>query len=75
VALFSMLFQGLNPAQLALFWMLITKNSYNQKGHYRIKRKSLNEYLESKKVIPVVKQSKPKKATSNFPKVKNHLGL
>ena len=46
-----------------------------QRGHYRIKRSSLNKYLEAKKVKPLpdepVRISRPRQ----FPKVKNHLGL
>lgn len=44
-----------------------------QKGHYRIKKQALNQYLESKKVIPL--QEKPRICTKRFPKVKNYLGL
>ena len=46
-----------------------------QRGHYRIKRKSIDNYLESKKVRPLPEPSKRKAHTRHFPKVKNHLGL
>ena len=46
-----------------------------QRGHYRIKRKSLDEYLAGKKVRPLPEPSKRKPHTRQFPKVKNHLGL
>jgi excisionase family DNA binding protein len=46
-----------------------------QRGHYRIKRSSLNKYLEAKIVKPIpdepIRISRPRQ----FPKVKNHLGL
>ncbi|MBW1791654.1 MAG: helix-turn-helix domain-containing protein [Deltaproteobacteria bacterium] len=46
-----------------------------QRGHYRITRSSLNQYLESKKVEPL--SDKPIRITRSrqYPKVKNHLGL
>ena len=46
-----------------------------QRGHYRIKRKSIDEYLAGKKVKPLSDSSKRKPQTRHFPKVKNHLGL
>jgi hypothetical protein len=45
-----------------------------RKGHYRVKRSSLNQYLESKKVRPFPKQSN-RSRSRRIPKVKNHLGL
>jgi excisionase family DNA binding protein len=52
-----------------------TNGHIAQRGHYRIKRSSLNKYLEAKKVNPMpdepIRVSLPKR----FPKVKNHLGL
>jgi excisionase family DNA binding protein len=52
-----------------------TNGHIAQRGHYRIKRSSLNKYLEAKKVNPIpdepVRISRPRQ----FPKVKNHLGL
>jgi hypothetical protein len=46
-----------------------------KKGHYRVKRSSLEQYLESKKVRPhrnrAIITSHPKR----FPRVKNHLRL
>ena len=52
-----------------------TNGHIAQRGHYRIKRSSLNKYLEAKKVNPMpdepIRVFRPKR----FPKVKNHLGL
>ena len=46
-----------------------------QRGHYRIKRSSLNKYLEAKKVRPMpdeqIRVSRPRQ----LQKVKNHLGI
>jgi predicted DNA-binding protein YlxM (UPF0122 family) len=71
----SVIYQIIRTGELEAVNISTAKNSFNQKGHYRIKRRALNEYLESKKVVPTVKQSKPRKTSRNFPKVKNHLGL
>ena len=46
-----------------------------KKGHYRIKRSSLNEYLESKKVRPFPNEVAHPPCSKRLPKVKNHLGL
>jgi len=46
-----------------------------QRGHYRIKRSSLNQYLESKKVKPLPDNSHHISRHRQYPKVKNHLGL
>ena len=46
-----------------------------QKGHYRIKRSSLNYYLESKKVKPFPNTSTHRTRSRRVPKVKDYLGL
>ena len=46
-----------------------------RKGHYRIKRQSLENYIQSKTVHPIPKPSKTYTHTRHLPKVKNHLGL
>ena len=46
-----------------------------QRGHYRIKRSSLKNYLETKKVKPLPDESIHISRPKRFPKVKNHLGL
>ena len=52
-----------------------TNGRIAQRGHYRIKRTSLNRYLESKKVRPFPNQPIQKSCSRRFPKIKNHLGL
>ena len=55
---------------------LVEKNGeISQKGHYRIERLSLKQYLEHKKVKPFPNTSKHRTQPRHFPKVKNHLGL
>jgi len=52
-----------------------TDSRIAQKGHYRIRRSSLNNYLESKKVRPFSKGPSQRLKCKRFPDVKNHLGL
>ena len=46
----------------------------HQKGHFRIRRSALNQYLDAKKVRPLPNQP-TRLPARRFPKVKNHLGL
>lgn len=46
-----------------------------QKGHYRIKRENLNQYLNRKRVNPLPQKSQRSYQSRNLPRVKNHLGL
>lgn len=52
-----------------------TSGHIAQRGHYRIKRSSLNKYLEVKKVKPLPDESVRISRPRRFPKVTNHLGL
>lgn len=45
-----------------------------QKGHFRIRRSTLDQYLEAKKVKPL-SHPPARPPARRFPKVKNHLGL
>lgn len=45
-----------------------------KKGHYRIRRESLNRYLESKEVRPFPDRFIRPSRSRHLPKVKNHLG-
>ncbi len=45
-----------------------------QKGHFRIRRSALDQYIEARKVKPL--SNPPARLPARrFPKVKNHLGL
>lgn len=52
-----------------------TNGHVAQRGHYRIKRRDLNKYIESKKVKPIPGEPIRISRSRHFPKVKNHLGL
>lgn len=45
------------------------------RGHYRIKRASLNKFIEAKKVQSIPDESVHSARKTSFLKVKNHLGL
>lgn len=46
-----------------------------QRGHYRIKRAGLKNYLDAKKVKPLPNEPTNVVQSTRFPNVKNHLGL
>jgi excisionase family DNA binding protein len=46
----------------------------SRKGHFRIRRSVLNQYLDAKRVKPLPNQP-TRLPARRFPKVKNHLGL
>lgn len=46
-----------------------------RKGHYRIKRQSLENYLSSRKIKPTPQKTTYSHSHQNLLKVKNHLGL
>ena len=55
---------------------LVEKNGkIAQKGYYRIKRMSLEQYIDSKQVKPFPNKPTQKSHSRSFPKVKNYLGL
>ncbi len=51
------------------------KGKFAKKGHYRIKRQSLQKFIEAKEVKPLSKEPIRSHSHRNWPKVKNHLGL
>jgi len=71
----SIVYRLIHHGELEAVDIVETNGEIAKKGHYRIKRSSLNEYLESKKVRPFPNQSAHRTRSRRFPKVKNHLGL
>ena len=71
----TIVYRIIRNGELEAVDLVDTNGHIAQKGHYRIKRSSLNQYLESKKVKPL--SDKPIHITRprQYPKVKNHLGL
>ncbi|HBG25849.1 MAG: hypothetical protein A2Y10_08300 [Planctomycetes bacterium GWF2_41_51] len=50
-------------------------DGFARKSHYRIQRKSLDNYLNQRKVNPLPDKITPHRQLRNLLKVKNHLGL
>ena len=71
----TVVYRLIHNGQLEAVNIVETNGKVAQRGHYRIKRSSLNQYLESKKVQVLVDKSIHKSRSRRFPKVKNHLGL
>jgi len=71
----SIVYRIIRNGELEAVNIVSNNGAIAQKGHYRIKRKSLENYLQSKIVHPIPKSSKTHSHLKRFPKVKNHLGL
>ncbi|MFH1614589.1 MAG: helix-turn-helix domain-containing protein [Planctomycetota bacterium] len=71
----SIVYRLIHHCQIEAVNIVDSNSRIPQKGHYRIKRKSLNEYLESKKVKPLPDNSHYISRRRQFPKVKNYLAL
>ena len=46
-----------------------------KKGHYRIQRESLNNYLQAKRIFPLPGKFISRRQAQHLPQVKNYLGL
>ena len=71
----SIVYRLIRNSELEAIDIVETGDEIAKKGHYRIKRSSLNQYLDSKKVKPLPDNSHYISRRRQFPKVKNHLGL
>jgi len=71
----SIVYRLIRHGELEAVNIVETNGNIAQRGHYRIKRSSLNQYLESKKVKPLPDMSQYVSHRRQYPKVKNHLGL
>lgn len=71
----SIVYRLIRHGELEAVNIVATNGKIPQKGHYRVRRSSLNEYLESKKVRPFPDQTAHTTRSRRFHKVKNHLGL
>ncbi len=71
----SIVYRLIRQGELEAVDIAINDKGAACKGHYRIKKSALNQYLESKKVKALPKQAKRTSRSRRFPKVKNHLGL
>ncbi len=71
----TIVYRIIRKGELEAVNIVETNGKIAQRGHYRIKRSSLNQYLESKKVKPLPDNSHYISRRRQYPKVKNHLGL
>jgi hypothetical protein len=70
----SIVYRIIRSGDLAAVDIVDANGHIARKGHYRIRRSSLKDYLESKRVRPLrnqTVQSRPRR----YPRVKNHLGV
>ncbi len=71
----SVVYRQIRNGELEAVDLVDTNGKIARKGHYRITRSSLNQFLESKKVRPLPSQVTHHSRSRRLPKVKNHLGL
>ena len=71
----SIVYRIIRNGELEAVNLVNNNGEIAQKGHYRIKRRSLEDYIQRKTVNPIPKPSKLHRHTKQFPRVKNHLGL
>jgi Sec7-like guanine-nucleotide exchange factor len=71
----SIVYRLIRKGKIEAVDIVDTDGEIPKKGHYRIKRESLTQYLESKKVRPFPTKVIYSSRSRRLPKVKNHLGL
>jgi hypothetical protein len=71
----SIVYRLIRHGELEAVDIVDSNGEIPKKGHYRIKRSRLDEYLESKKVSAFPNQVSHPRCSRRPPKVKNHLGL
>ena len=71
----SIVYRLIRSGELQAVNIVDTGNRIPTKGHYRVKRSSLQNYLEIKKVRPLPAAPNRNHGPRQFPKVKNHLGI
>lgn len=71
----SIVYRLIRHGELEAVDIVETNGEIAKKGHYRINRKSMETYLDRKKVRPLPNASISKSRTKRLPKVKDYLGL
>ena len=71
----SIIYRLIRNGELEAVDLVDNKGKIARKGHYRITRSSLNQFLESKKVRSLPNQVTHSSRPRHLPKLKNHLGL
>ena len=70
----SIVYRLIRHGELKAVDLVQTDEEPAKKGHYRIRRSNLSQFLESREVKPLP-QKKPSPHPRAYPSVKNHLGL
>jgi excisionase family DNA binding protein len=71
----SIVYRLIRNCELEAVNVVGTNGKIPKKGHYRVKRSSLQKYLDAKIVKPFPGESTRLHHQRNWPKVKNYLGL
>ena len=71
----SIVYRIIRKGELEAVDLVETGDKRSIKGHYRVKRSCLNQYLERKKVRPFPNASTRRTHAERVPEVKNHLRL
>jgi excisionase family DNA binding protein len=71
----SIIYRLIRNGELESVNIAETEGKISQKGHYRIKRQSLENYLKDRTTSQHAEPPKKYGRCKRFPKVKNHLGL
>jgi len=71
----SIVYRLIRNGELEAVDLVDKKGKIAQKGHYRIARSSLNQFLECKKIRPLPNQVTHPCRSKDFPRVKNYLRL
>ena len=71
----SIVYRLIHHGELEAVDIVETNSEIPKKGHYRVKRSRLNQYLERKKVKPLPNTSTHRTHAKRIPKVKNYFGL
>ncbi len=71
----SIVYRLIRNGELGAVNIVENEGKISLKGHYRIKRQSLENYLEQKKVKSLPAKPSRSNQPKNLRQVKNHLGL
>jgi excisionase family DNA binding protein len=72
----SIVYQLIRNGELEAVDLVVgNEGGVHQKGHFRIRRSVLNQYLDAKRVKPLSHRPARPRLSRRSPNVKNHLGL
>lgn len=71
----SVVYQLIRGGELEAVNLTPVSGKMLRKGHYRIRRQSLDSYLQTRRVLPPLRKVILHRQSRSLPRVKNHLGL